>query len=154
MEIYITCLLQILSFSGRFRKFEMKNFLRLTTMVADNISWLVVSLEFFSFLQVWLFTKDTTTQRWTVTKEINGKVKQSNKSNFPWKLKIYDKIKTGEYETANEFNKYFADICSSLAKNIPDPSMRFESFSKRANTTKLLKILLNKQKSCDWWNKL
>ena len=27
MEIYITCLPQILSFSSRFRRFEMKNFL-------------------------------------------------------------------------------------------------------------------------------
>ena len=40
MEIYITCLLQILSFSSRFRRFEMKNFLRWPTMVADNISCL------------------------------------------------------------------------------------------------------------------
>ena len=38
MEIYITYLLQILSFSSRFRRFEMKNFLRWLTMVADNIS--------------------------------------------------------------------------------------------------------------------
>ena len=38
MEIYITCPLQILSFSSPFRRFEMKNFLRRPTMVADNIS--------------------------------------------------------------------------------------------------------------------
>lgn len=38
-----------------------------------------------------LLTKDTTTQRWTVTKEINGKGKQSNKSNFPRKVKIRTK---------------------------------------------------------------
>ena len=38
IEIYITCLLQILSFSSRFRQFEMENFLRRPTMVADNIS--------------------------------------------------------------------------------------------------------------------
>ena len=37
MEIYITSLQQILSFSSRFRQFEMKNFLRRPTMVADNI---------------------------------------------------------------------------------------------------------------------
>ena len=36
---------------------------------------------------------------------------------------------------ANEFNKYFADIGPSLAKNNPDPLMLFESFLKRVNTT-------------------
>ena len=35
MEIYITCLLQILSFFSCFRRFEMKNFLRRPTMVAE-----------------------------------------------------------------------------------------------------------------------
>ena len=55
MEIYITYLLQILSFSSRFRRFEMKHFLRLPVMVADNISWLVVPPEFFSFLRAWDF---------------------------------------------------------------------------------------------------
>ena len=68
-------------------------------------------------------------------KEINGKAKQSNKLNFSWKRKIDNKIKTGEDEIANEFNKYFADIGPSLAKNIPDSSMPFEKFLKRANTT-------------------
>ena len=37
MEIYITYHLQILSFSSRFRRFEMKNFIRRPTMVANNI---------------------------------------------------------------------------------------------------------------------
>ena len=68
-------------------------------------------------------------------KEIIGKAKHSKKSNFPRKLKIGNKIKTGEDEIANEFNKYFADIGSSLAKSIPDSSMLFESFLKRVNTT-------------------
>ena len=68
-------------------------------------------------------------------KEISGKAKQSNKLNFSWKRKIDNKIKTGEDEIANEFNKYFADIGPSLAKNIPDSSMPFEKFLKRANTT-------------------
>ena len=48
-----------------------------------------------------LLTKDTTTQRWTAVKEINGKAKQSNKLNFPRKLKIDNKIRTGEEEIAN-----------------------------------------------------
>ena len=61
-------------------------------------------------------------------KKITGKVKHSKKSNFRRKLKIGNKIKTVEDEIANEFNKYFADIGPSLAKNIPDPSMPFESF--------------------------
>ena len=68
-------------------------------------------------------------------KEIISKAKYSKRSNFSWKLKIGNKIKTGEDEIANEFNKYFADIGPSLAKNIPDPSMPFESFLKRVNTT-------------------
>ena len=63
-----------------------------------------------------------------------GKAKHKN-SNFPPKLKIGNNIKTGEDEVANEFNKYFADIGPSLAKNIPDPSMPFRSFLKRVNTT-------------------
>ena len=47
-------------------------------------------------------------------------IKQSNiKSKFPRKVSI--KIKTGEDRIANSFNKYFAEIDSSLAKNIPDP---------------------------------
>ena len=44
-------------------------------------------------------------------------------------------LKTGEDKIANEFNKYFADIGPSLAKNIPKPSIPFESFLKRVNTT-------------------
>ena len=56
MEIYITCLLQILCFSSRFRQFEMKNILHQPTMVADNITELSappapLPPEFFSFLQ-------------------------------------------------------------------------------------------------------
>ena len=54
---------------------------------------------------------------------------------FPQKLKIGNKIKTGEHEIANELNKFFADIGPSLAKNISDPSIPFESFLKRVNTT-------------------
>ena len=81
-----------------------------------------------------LLTKDTTTQRWTVMKEINGKPKQSNKSNFSQKLITDNKIKTGQDKIANEFIKYFADIGPSLAKNIADPSMPFESFLKTANS--------------------
>ena len=39
MKIYITYLLQILSFSSRFGRFEMKNFPCPQTMVAANISY-------------------------------------------------------------------------------------------------------------------
>ena len=53
MKIYITHLLQILNFSSSFRRFEIKNFLRRPTMVADNISKLVAPPEFFSVLQAW-----------------------------------------------------------------------------------------------------
>ena len=64
-----------------------------------------------------------------------GKAKHSKKSDFPLKLKIGNKIKTSEDKITNEFNKYFADIGPSLAKNIPDPSIPFESFLKKVNTT-------------------
>ena len=47
-------------------------------------------------------------RKWTVMKEIIGKPKHSK--NFPRKLKIGNKIKTGEDEIVNEFNKYFADF--------------------------------------------
>ena len=65
-------------------------------------------------------------KRWTGVKEIIGKAKHSNKSASPQKHKIDNKIKTGEDETANKFNKYFADIGPSIAKNIADPSMPCE----------------------------
>ena len=68
-------------------------------------------------------------------KEIIGKAKYSKKSNFYRKLKIGNKIKTSEGEIANEFNKYFADIGPSLAKNIPNPSISLESFLKRVITS-------------------
>ena len=68
-------------------------------------------------------------------REIIGKAKHSKKSNFPWKFKIGNKIKTVEDEIANEFNKYFADIGLSLVKNIPNLSIPFERFLKRVNTT-------------------
>ena len=68
-------------------------------------------------------------------KEIIGKAKDSKKSNFPGKRKIGYKIKTGEEEIGNEFNKLFVDIGPSLAKNIPNPSIQFETFWKRVDTT-------------------
>ena len=67
--------------------------------------------------------------------EIIGKAKDSKKSNFPRKHKIGHKIKTGEDEIANKFSKYFVDIGLSLAKNIPNPSISFERFLRRVNTT-------------------
>ena len=54
---------------------------------------------------------------------------------FPRNLKIGNNMKTGENEIANKFNKCFADVGSSLAKNIPKPWIPFESFLKRVNTT-------------------
>ena len=56
MEIYITYLLKILSFSSPFRRYEMKNFLYRPTMVADHISYLVAPPEFFSILRAWTFS--------------------------------------------------------------------------------------------------
>ena len=49
MEIYITYLQQLGSFSSYFRRFEIKNFLGRPTMVVDNISRLVASQNFFHF---------------------------------------------------------------------------------------------------------
>ena len=40
-------------------------------------------------------------KRWTVMKEIIGKVINNKKSNFPRKLKIGNKIKTGDDEIAH-----------------------------------------------------
>ena len=65
-------------------------------------------------------------------KEIIGKAQDSKKSNFPRKLKIG---KTGADEIGNEFKKYFVDNGPSLAKNIPNTSIPFESFLKKVNTT-------------------
>ena len=45
MEIYITYLQQVLSFSSRSRRLEMKNFLSWPTMLANNI--------FISYLENW-----------------------------------------------------------------------------------------------------
>ena len=58
MEIYITCLLQILSFFSRFRRFEMKNFLCQPTMMADNISQLGAPKNFFYFYGPTYYVKD------------------------------------------------------------------------------------------------
>ena len=49
MDIYITCLLQILNFPSRFRRFEMKHFLRRPIMVVESTSWLVAPQNFFHF---------------------------------------------------------------------------------------------------------
>ena len=68
-------------------------------------------------------------------KEIIGKAKHSRKSNFPQKLKIGNKLKAGEDEITNEFNKYFSGNGTSLAENTPDPSMPVEIFLKRVITT-------------------
>ena len=67
-------------------------------------------------------------------KEIISNAKHSKKSNFPRKLKIGNKIKTGKDEI-DEFKKYFAVIGPPLAKNVTNPSIPFESFLKRVNTT-------------------
>ena len=65
-------------------------------------------------------------KRCTLMKEIIGKAKHSNKSKFLWKLKIDNKIRTGEDEIVNEFNKYFVDIGPSLAENISNHRCRLE----------------------------
>ena len=85
-------------------------------------------------------------KRWNVMKEIIGKAKHSKKSNFPQKLKIGNKIKTGENEIANEFNKYFADTGPSLAKHIPRSSIPFESFLERVNTLPSQSLSINQLK--------
>ena len=54
---------------------------------------------------------------------------------FPGNWEIGNKIRTGENEIANEFNNYFVDVGPSLAKNIRNTSIRFESFLKRVTTT-------------------
>ena len=78
-------------------------------------------------------------------KEIIGKAKHSKKSNFPRKLKIGNKIKTGEDEIASEFDKYFADIGLSLAENIPNPSIPFESFFEKGQYYLAQSVSFNKR---------
>ena len=56
IEIYISYLQQLLSFSSHFRRLEKKKFLCRPTMVADNISLFVAphsSADIFSYLQAW-----------------------------------------------------------------------------------------------------
>ena len=67
-------------------------------------------------------------KRRNVMKEIIGKSKHSKKSYLPHKLKIANKIKSGDNEIVNEVNKHVADIGPSLAKYILKPSIPFESF--------------------------
>ena len=55
--------------------------------------------------------------------------------------KIVNKKKIGEDKIASEFNKYFADIGPSLAKNLPGQLILFESFLERVNSTLLSQSL-------------
>ena len=71
-------------------------------------------------------------KRWTVIKEIIGKAKHSNKSNFPWKLEIDNNIRTSKEKIANKFKKYFAD---SVAKSVLEPSMSFKRYLKRVSAS-------------------
>ena len=64
-----------------------------------------------------------------------NKEKHSKRSNFPRKLKLGNKIMTGEDEIATEFNKKLVDIGPSLAKLFPNPSLPLECFLKRVNIT-------------------
>ena len=98
-------------------------------------------------------------------KEIIVERKHSKKSNFPWKLKIGNKIKTDENEIGNEFSKYFAAIGPSLAKKYPwsiDAVWMFFGkgqcyLSQSVFTNKQIESCLffseNKQKLWCWWSK-
>ena len=68
-------------------------------------------------------------------KDTTDKAKDSTKSNFPRKLKIVNKIKSGQDEIGNEFNKYVVDTGPYFGKNIPNRTIPFESFLKRVNIT-------------------
>ena len=118
---------------------------QLTKLIKIYLRQLSVSPKKNHYSQKILQFKHDIKKRWNVMKEIIGKAKHSKKSNFPRKLKIGNKIKTGEDEIANEFNKYFANIGPSLAKNILNPSIPFESFLKRVNTTLLRQSLSIKE---------
>ena len=55
MEIYIISLQQTLSFPSRFRRLEINNFLRRSTMVADNITYLAAPTPRIFFISTaWL----------------------------------------------------------------------------------------------------
>ena len=51
MAIYITYLLQTLSFSSPFRRFEKEKFLCRSTMVTDNISKLVAPQNYIKYIK-------------------------------------------------------------------------------------------------------
>ena len=84
-------------------------------------------------------------------KKIIGKAKRGKKSNFPRKLKMGNKIETDEYEIANLFNKYFAGIGPSFARNIPDPSIPLPSQSLSINELKdtFFSLKANKSSGAD-----
>ena len=87
-------------------------------------------------------------------KEIIGKAKHSNKSNFPQKVKTDNEVKTGEGEIANQFKKYFADAGPSLAKNIADLLMSFEiSFEKSQHYLTQLVFINRRIESCPFYLK-
>ena len=67
-------------------------------------------------------------------KEVIGKTNKSG-SHLPTILVINKNDVTSEIGLANDFNKFFTNIGSELAKKIPTASRTFESFLNKIDTT-------------------
>ena len=66
-------------------------------------------------------------------KELIGKTRKTG-PHLKGKLLINEQEVSGKEEMANEFNSFFTNIGTELAKNIPNASRPFESYVKKADT--------------------
>ena len=67
-------------------------------------------------------------------KELIGKTTKSE-PHLPGKRLINEQEVSGKEEMAKEFNTFFTNIGSELARNIPNVSRPFESYIKKVDTT-------------------
>ena len=73
-------------------------------------------------------------------KEIIGKLK-TNESNLPRKITVNNKEIKRKNDIANEFNTFFSRIGLNLAKKIPQSTILFENYLKKANSSMDMKSL-------------
>ena len=78
--------------------------------------------------------KDNAKKTWNVMKELIGKTRKSE-PHLPGKLLINEQEVSGKVEIANEFNTFFTNIGSEMAKTIPNASRPFESYIKKVEAT-------------------
>ena len=75
--------------------------------------------------------KENAKKAWNVMKDLIDKTWKSE-PHLPGKLLINDQEVSGKEEIANEFNTFFTNIDSGLAKKIPNASRPFESYIKKS----------------------